>query len=220
MVVSHPNFCDIEGFYHLALRHRIKLGKIEHEFYCSEDIIRNEYSLQEQETKKEKWRVYSKVLDFIHYFDVDYSPLSNGVTTADKINKIMSTFPKIMEAMNEKKQFFINSFPDKAREVIRKTQFTPNIGAGQLTDKKNPSYTIIYNKRTIVDKGKQIIGSTSAILEERPPEPSPKRRKIIREEDPHVEENSPSQTPIRIEEEQLTDEQIEQMGSQGGVFVT
>ena len=42
MVVSHPHFHDNEGFYHLDLRHRIKLGKIEHEFYFTEDIIRNE----------------------------------------------------------------------------------------------------------------------------------------------------------------------------------
>ena len=45
MVVSHPHFCDIEGFYHLSLRHRIKLGKVEHEFSFLDDIIRNEYSL-------------------------------------------------------------------------------------------------------------------------------------------------------------------------------
>lgn len=43
-----------------------------------------------------------------------------------------------------------------------------------------------------MDKGKQIIGSTGNIVEERPSEPSLKKRKIIREEDPHVEEYSPS----------------------------
>ena len=82
---------------------------------------------------KRKNGVFSKVLDFIHYFDVDYNPLDNTVTTADKINKLMNTFPEIMEAMNEKKQFFINSFPNKARKVMRRLGFTPNIGAGQLT---------------------------------------------------------------------------------------
>ena len=106
-----------------------------------------------------------------------------------------------MEAMNEKKQYFINSFPDKAREVMRRLGFTPNIGIGQLIVQRRLGYTIIQNKRPTMDKGKQIIGSTSVILEERTPEPSPKRRKIIREEDPHVEEYSPSQTPMRIEKE-------------------
>ena len=71
-----------------------------------------------------------------------------------------------------------------------------------------------------MNKGKQIVESTSPSFEERPSKPSPKRRKIIREEESHDESYSPSQTPMRIEEEELTDEQIEQIGSQGGVFVT
>lgn len=70
-----------------------------------------------------------------------------------------------------------------------------------------------------MDRGKQIIESPSDVVEERPSEPSPKRRKIIREEDPHVEEYSPCKTPFRIEE-QLTKEKINQMGSQGEVLVT
>jgi hypothetical protein len=71
-----------------------------------------------------------------------------------------------------------------------------------------------------MDKGKQIIESTCDFLEERPFEPSAKSRKIIREEDPHVEEYSPSQTPMRIEEEQLTNGKIKQLGSQGGILFT
>ncbi len=53
--------------------------------------------------------------------------------------------------------------------------FTPNVGAGHLIVQKRLGYTIIHSKRAIVDKGKQIMGSTSAILEERLDEPSPKR---------------------------------------------
>ena len=63
-----------------------------------------------------------------------------------------------------------------------------------------------------VSKGKQIIKTTSTIFEERSPEPSPKRRKIIREEESYDEGYSPSQTPMKIEEEHLTNEKIEQMG--------
>ena len=102
---------------------------------------------------------------------------------------------------------------------MRRLDFTPNIGAGHLTAQKRPRYIIIQNKRDPVDKGKQIVESNSNVMEERPSEPSLKKRKIIREDDPHVKEYSPSQTPLRIEE-QLTDEQIEKIGSQGGVFVT
>ena len=123
----------------------------------------------------EKWRVYSRVLEFIHCFDKDYSPPDNATTEADKINKPMNTFSEIMDAMNEKKQFFIDSYPDKAREVIRRLAFTPNVGAGHLIVQKRPGYTIIQSRRATVDKGKQIMGSTGAVLEERPDEPSSKR---------------------------------------------
>ncbi len=87
----------------------------------------------------------------------------------------MSKFPKIMVAMNEKKQFFIDSYPNKAKEVMRRLAFTPNIGASQIIVQKKPGYTIIQNKRAHVDKGKQIMGSTSIAQEERPDEPNSKR---------------------------------------------
>ena len=138
MVVSHRYFCDTEGFYDLALRHRAKLGKIKHESYFPEEIIRNEFSLQEQETKKEKLRVFSRVLDFIHCFNEDYSPLGNAIIEVDKINKLMNTFSEIMEAMNEKKQFFIDSYLDKFKEVMRRLVFTPNVGDGHLIVQKRP----------------------------------------------------------------------------------
>lgn len=176
--------------------------------------------MQEQEDRKEKWKVFSKIFDFIHCFDPDYSPLDDAVTNVDKMRKLMNNFPEIIEVMNEKKQFFIWFYLDKAKEVMGRLGFTPNIRAGQLTVQKRPGYTIVQNKKNTVDKRKQIIESTSRVLEERPTEPSPKRRKIIREEDSHVEEYSPSQTPLRTGEEQLTIEKIEQTGSQGGVFVT
>ena len=207
MAVSHPRFCDSEGFFNQTLRHRIKLGEVKHDSYYPEDIIRNEFSLQEQETKKEKWRVYSRILEFIHCFDQKYNPLDNANTEADKIKKLMNNFPEIMEVMNEKKQFFINSYPDKAREIMRRLAFTPKVGTGQITIQKKPGYTVIPGKKVPVNKGKQVMGSTSMVLEERPEEPSPKRQRVI-------------QSPLRIEEEQITGELIEQMGSQGDVFIT
>lgn len=50
MAISHPHFCDSEGFFNQTLRHRIKLGLVKHDLYYPEDIIRNKFSLQEQET--------------------------------------------------------------------------------------------------------------------------------------------------------------------------
>ena len=103
MVVSHPHFCDTERFFNQMFRLRIKLEKINHVFYYPKDIIRNLFSLQEQETKKEKWRVYSRVLEFIHCFEKDYNPLDKVVVEEKKNNKPMIAFLGIMEEMNEKK---------------------------------------------------------------------------------------------------------------------
>lgn len=147
-----------------------------------------------------------------------YSPLDNANTEADRINKIMSTFPRIMEAMNEKKEYFIDSFLDKAKEVMRRLAFTPNVGVGQIFVQKKRGYTVIQNKRALVDKGKHIMGSTSLAQEKRSDELVSKRQRIMEEKRPQVEEYSPTQSPLRIGEEQLTGEQIEQMGSTGGVF--
>ena len=58
---------------------------------------------------------------------------------------------------------------------MRRLAFTRNIGVGHIIVQKKPGYTIIQNKRALVDKGKQIMGSTSIAQEERPDEPSPKR---------------------------------------------
>lgn len=91
----------------------------------------------------------------------------------------MNNFPEIMKAMNEKKQLLIDSHPNKAREVMRRLAFTPKVGTGQIIVQKKPGYTVIPSKKVPVDKGKQVMGSTSMVLEERPEEPSPKRQKII-----------------------------------------
>ena len=93
-------------------------------------------------------------MSFINCFDKDYNPLSNVVTMADRIYKLMSTFPKIMEVMKEKKQHFIHSFPNKAREVMKRLGFTPNLGAGPLVVQRRSGYTVIQDQRPIVDKGK------------------------------------------------------------------
>jgi hypothetical protein len=57
-----------------------------------------------------------------------------------------------------------------------------------------------------MDKGKQIIGYTSVILEERLDEPSPKMKKLMKEQGPHIEEYSPTQSPLWIGEGQLIGE--------------
>ena len=41
----------------------------------------------------------------------------------------------------------------------------------------------------------------------------------MKEQGPHIGKYSPTQSPLWIGEEQITGEQIEQLGSQGGVFI-
>ncbi len=81
----------------------------------------------------------------------------------------MNAFHHIMEAMDENKQFFIDSYLNRAREAMRRLSFTPNVGASHLVVQRRLGYNIIQNRRTTKDKGRQIIGSTNAFLEERPP---------------------------------------------------
>ena len=66
----------------------------------------------------------------------------------------MSTFPEIMEVMNEKKQQFIDSFPNKARQIMKRLGFTPNVGVGPLVVQRRLGYIVIQNQRPIVDEGK------------------------------------------------------------------
>ena len=76
MAESHARFIDPEGFYDL-LRERIKAARMEQHVYYPEDIIRNVFTLQEQELRKEKWIVFSTTLEFINAFDPKYDPLKD-----------------------------------------------------------------------------------------------------------------------------------------------
>ena len=71
---SHARYIDLEGFYDL-LRERTKAKSLIQTMYFLEDFIRNVFSLQEQEVRKEKWVVFSKVLEFINSFKPNYNPL-------------------------------------------------------------------------------------------------------------------------------------------------
>ena len=68
MAQSFARFIDVEGFYEM-FRQRTKAKKYAHIFYYPEDIVRNELSLLNQEVKKVKWRVFSKTMDFVSFFD-------------------------------------------------------------------------------------------------------------------------------------------------------
>lgn len=140
MAISHARFNDNEGFFEI-FRQRTRTSAYKHQFYFPKDVIRNKFSSQEQDIKKEKWRVYSRVLEFINYFEKDYSPLKDAKTSADRVNKLMITFLVIMDAMNEKKTLLINTYLDKEREVMKKLSFTPTIGSDNWLSKRSLAIT-------------------------------------------------------------------------------
>ena len=78
-------------------------------FYYLEDIVRNEFSLLNQEVKKEKWRVFRKTMDYVSFFDKQYDALGDFKFLRDWVNKFMTYFVPIMEVLNDKKSILINN---------------------------------------------------------------------------------------------------------------
>lgn len=94
MATSDTIIYNTKGFY-VMFKKGTKAKPHDHIFYYLEDIIRNEFSLHEQEIKKEKWRVYCRVLESMNAFDKDYSPLADAKTITNKINKLITFFANI-----------------------------------------------------------------------------------------------------------------------------
>ena len=76
--------------------------------------IRNIFSLQEHEVRKEKWIVLSKTLEFINAFDSGYDPLKDKKYWGAKMHVLMNNFATIMHAMNEKKVACITAHRETA----------------------------------------------------------------------------------------------------------
>ena len=95
MAESHARFIDPEGFYDL-LRERVKASHMGHQVYYLEDIIKNIFTLQEQELRKEKWIVFSKTLEFINAFDPQYDPLRDKTYWGAKMQTLMNNFAMII----------------------------------------------------------------------------------------------------------------------------
>lgn len=119
MAESHAIFIDPEGFYDV-LRERIKTSIMVQQVYYPEDVIRNIFTLQEQELRKEKWIVYSKTLEFINAFDLHYDPLKEKKYWGAKMQALMNNFAEILQVMHEKKATFFATYPDRAAEVQRR----------------------------------------------------------------------------------------------------
>lgn len=58
----HPKFSNLKGFYEM-FKERTKARSYDHFYYYPEDIIRNEFSLQEQEVKKRNGKFLANFLN-------------------------------------------------------------------------------------------------------------------------------------------------------------
>ena len=130
MAQSSARFIDPEGFYEI-FRQRTKSKKYTHAFYYPEDIIRIEFSLLEKEVKKEKWRFFSKTMDFVSNFDRKYDPLGDCKLLGDRVNKLMTHFATIMEVLNEKKTILIKNNSNKAKEILDEIASRPVVNPSQ-----------------------------------------------------------------------------------------
>ena len=59
-------------------------------------------------------------------FDKNYDPLKGDI-----LNKTMMQFSDIFQVLNEKKNALIDTYPDKAKELMRHLSNTPMINPGQ-----------------------------------------------------------------------------------------
>ena len=132
MVESHARFIDPEGFYDL-LRERVKAARMVQQVYFPKDVIRNVFSLWEKELRKEKWIVLSKTLEIINAFDPHYDPLKDKKYWGAKMQALMNNFDVIIQAMNEKKDAYVKTYPDKAAEVQMRINSRNVVAPGQYT---------------------------------------------------------------------------------------
>lgn len=88
--------------------------------YFLEDIIRNVFSLQEHEVRKEKWIVFRKVLEFLNAFYSAYDLLKDNKHWGDKMQVLMNNFSAFMQTMNEKKAMYAQTYLDGDADVKRR----------------------------------------------------------------------------------------------------
>lgn len=131
-----------KDFFNGMLRKRVVCRGRPHQFQFLEDLIRNEFDLDEQELRKEKWVAYKKALDFVHQFDANYDPLSSFFPFEEKIKFLIVFFEDVMQTLREKREAMIKSNPEKARMVLSRSASTRAIPPGDYTLHKKSNYSV------------------------------------------------------------------------------
>ena len=98
--------------------------------------------MQEKEIRKEKRKVYNKVLDFINAFEPNYDPLANRKYWGMKVDILMDNFAGIMQTMNKKKNILTQAYLDKAIEVERMLSRKMILNLGQCILHKKFGYIV------------------------------------------------------------------------------
>lgn len=126
----------------------------------------------------------------------------------------MNNFAEILQAMNEKKATFVATYLDRAAELQGRMNSKNVMTLGQYTLQKRGGYVMIQNVQ-------QAPSQQKPISEDSPVESAPKRQKLEQgSSSSQAEQYSPSQSPIRIDDEVSLREQLRQIGEEGNVIVT
>lgn len=134
---------DPEDFFNGMFRKKVACRGRPHQFQFPEDLIRNEFDLDEQELRKEKWVAYKKAFDFVHQFDASYDPLSSFFPLEEKIKFLIVCFEDVMQTLKEKREAVIKSNPEKARMILSKSASTKAIPPGDYTLHKKSGYSML-----------------------------------------------------------------------------
>lgn len=136
-------FVDPKDFFNSMFRRRAVRKGRPHQFHFPDDLSRNEFSLDVQELRKEKWVAYKKGLDFIHQFDSSYDPLSSFTPFEEKIKFLIIYFEDLMQTLKEKREAVIRDNLDKARLVLVKPIFVKPIPSGNYVMHKKAKYNVL-----------------------------------------------------------------------------
>lgn len=152
-------FVDLEDFFNSMFKKRARCVGKAHQFHFLEDLIRNEFNLDEQEIRKEKWIAFKKDLDFIHHFDSNYDPLVSFHPFEEKIKFLVVYFEDLMQNLKEKKDVVMKSNPEKDKLVLSKPACAKVIPSSEYIMHKRLKYSVLMSIRDepSTSKGKRAI---------------------------------------------------------------
>lgn len=207
---------DPEDFFNGMFRKRVVCKAKPHQFQFPEDLIRNEFDLDEQELRKEKWIAYKKALDLVHQLDISYDPLSSFYPFAEKMKFLILSFEEVMQTLKEKREVVIKNNPEKETLILNRFASARPIPPGNYMLHKKSNYSVLMSAlgEPYASKGKRKIHDVIDIPS------SPKKQRVGKEIQLEEPVYSPSQSPIHIGDEQAAAEKLLQLGNLGEITYT